>query len=57
MSTVTSLRLPKRELDIFRNYAKINNMSLSEMIRNTVMERIEDEYLPPLFPEIRVDPV
>ena len=39
-----SLRVPEEELDLFRQYAKINNKSLSETIRKTMLERIEDEY-------------
>lgn len=43
MSTI-SLRVPKNELIIFKNYAKHNNSTLSEVIRTTLLERIEDEY-------------
>lgn len=43
MSTI-SLRVPENELVLFRNYAKINNRSLSDVIRKTMLERIEDEF-------------
>lgn len=43
MSTI-SLRVPEDELNIFKAYAKHNNSTLSEIIRNTMLERIEDEY-------------
>ena len=40
----TSLRIPEEELNILKDYARIHNASLSSIIRNTMMERIEDEY-------------
>ena len=43
MATI-SLRVPDEELAIFKDYARINHTSLSSIIRNTMMERIEDEY-------------
>ena len=39
-----SLELPDEDVALFKKYADIHNMSLSEFIRNTVLERIEDEY-------------
>ena len=43
MSTI-SLRVPEQELALFKSYAKLNNKSLSEVIRDTMIERIEEEY-------------
>ena len=43
MSTI-SLRISYEELRILKSYAKINNCSLSEIIRVTMLERIEEEY-------------
>lgn len=43
MATI-SLRLTDEDTNLFKSYAAINNVSLSEMIRNAVFERIEDEY-------------
>lgn len=43
MSTI-SLRVSDEELRILKSYAKINNCSLSEIIRVTMLERIEEEY-------------
>lgn len=43
MATI-SLRVPDEELAMFKSYASLNHASLSEMIRQTVLERIEDEY-------------
>lgn len=39
-----SLELPEEEVTLFRKHADLHNMSISEFIRNTVIERIEDEY-------------
>lgn len=39
-----SLRLSDEDEKLFKFYAKSNRMTLSEFIRNTVLERIEDEY-------------
>ncbi|MBQ9179863.1 MAG: antitoxin [Firmicutes bacterium] len=50
MSTI-SLRVPDQELSLFKNYARIHNKSLSEVIRNTMLERIEDEYDLTVFAE------
>lgn len=38
-----SLRLSIEEENLIRNYVKINKMNLSEFIRNTVLDKIEDE--------------
>ncbi len=50
MSTI-SLRVPEQELALFKNYAKINNRSLSEVIRSTMLERIVYEYDMKVFAE------
>ena len=39
-----SLRLSEQENSLFREYAKLHDMSLSDLIRESVMEKIEDEY-------------
>ena len=39
-----SLRLNNEEDALFRKYAAMKRMSVSEMIRVTVLEKIEDEY-------------
>lgn len=39
-----SLRLSDREDDLFRRYADMKGISVSEMIRRTVLSRIEDEF-------------
>ena len=39
-----SLRLNEDESALIRSYAEIKKMSVSELIRQTVLERIEDEY-------------
>ena len=50
MSTI-SLRVPEKELNIFKAYAKHNNSTLSEIIRVALLERIENEYDLKVFEE------
>ncbi len=39
-----SVRLNDDDTKLIKLYAKVNNMSLSDLIRNAVIEKIEDEY-------------
>ena len=39
-----SVRLSEEETALFKDYAAIKGMSVSEMIRISVLERIEDEF-------------
>ena len=39
-----SVRLNDKDTELIKAYAKMNNISLSELIRNAVIEKIEDEY-------------
>lgn len=39
-----SLRLSDRDTQLIKSYAAIHNVSVSELIRNIVLEKIEDEY-------------
>ena len=41
---IISLRLPDEDATLFRKYAELNNMNLSEMIRQTVLSRIEEDF-------------
>ncbi len=41
---IISLRLPEEDAVLFRKYAELNNMNLSEMIRQTVLSRIEEDF-------------
>lgn len=43
MATI-SLRIPDEDLQVLKAYAKFHNKTLSEIIRNTMIEKIEDEY-------------
>ena len=43
MSTI-SLRLSNEDTELFRKYAALNGISLSELVRQSVLDRIEDEY-------------
>ena len=38
-----SIRLNKEDSDLIREYAKVKNMSISELVRSAVIEKIEDE--------------
>ena len=39
-----SLRLSEEETVLIKNYALLHNISVSELFRQAVMEKIEDEY-------------
>lgn len=39
-----SVRLNEEDIKLIKNYAEINKISLSDLIRNAIMEKIEDEY-------------
>lgn len=39
-----SVRLSDRDTELIKAYAEINNISLSDLIRNAVLEKIENEY-------------
>jgi len=39
-----SLRLSKEETALFQQYAALKKITVSELIRQAVIERIEDEY-------------
>lgn len=39
-----SLRLNEEEKELFKSYARLKNISMSELLRSAVMEQIEDEY-------------
>lgn len=38
-----SIRLNERDAGLIRNYAKLKGISLSDLVRNTVIHKIEDE--------------
>jgi uncharacterized protein (DUF1778 family) len=48
MST-TSLRLNDRDDELIRKFAGIHNVSVSELIRNAIIEKIENEIDVELF--------
>lgn len=39
-----SVRLNDKDAELIKAYADVNNISLSDLIRNAVIEKIEDEY-------------
>lgn len=42
MSTI-SLRMKDEDMDLLKRYVKVNNLNLSEFIRNTILDKIEDD--------------
>ena len=39
-----SVRLSDKDTELIKAYAEMNHISLSDLIRNAVLEKIEDEY-------------
>ena len=39
-----SIRLNEEDAKLIKSYAKINKTTISEFVRNAIMEKIEDEY-------------
>ena len=39
-----SVRLNEKDTELIKAYAKINNISISDLIRKAILEKIEDEY-------------
>lgn len=39
-----SLRLSERDNDLFKQYAEMHGISVSELVRQSVINRIEEEY-------------
>lgn len=39
-----SLRMSKEDTELVKKYAAIKGVSVSDLLRRTIMERIEDEY-------------
>ena len=40
---VVSIRLSEQETSLIKDYAKLYNTSVSDIIRRSILERIEDE--------------
>ena len=39
-----SVRLNEEDTKLIKKYAELNNITLSELVRNAILEKIEDEY-------------
>ncbi len=39
-----SIRLSDTEADLFKSYAAMHNMSISDLVRQSIQDRIDDEY-------------
>ena len=42
--SVISIRFNSEEENVIKNYAKANGFSISQLIKETLMEKIEEEY-------------
>lgn len=56
-----SLRLTEEDATLIKNYAAMHNISISDLFRQAVLEKIEDEYdlraYEKAMAEYRADPV
>lgn len=39
-----SIRMHDKELDLIKKYAELNGMTVSEVMRKAILEKIEDEF-------------
>ena len=39
-----SVRLNDKDTELIKAYAKLNNISISDLVRDAILEKIEDEY-------------
>lgn len=39
-----SVRLNNKDTELIKAYAELNNISLSDLVRNALLEKIENEY-------------
>lgn len=53
--SMISLRVPESELTLIKNYARLKNVSVSEVFRDAVLSRIEDEFDKQVFLEFEQD--
>lgn len=49
MMATISLRLSRRNHELIKEYAKLKNISISELLRNAVIEKIEEDLDTELF--------
>ena len=58
---ILSLRLSDEDTTLIRGYADMNSMTVSELVRRSVIERIEDEFDLKLYEkavaDFKADPV
>lgn len=55
MMSIISFRIPEEELSILKSYAKLNDKSVSEIIRLITMEHIEKEHDLKVFEEYEAE--
>ena len=39
-----SVRLNDKDTELIKTYAEMNNITVSDLVRNAILEKIEDEY-------------
>lgn len=39
-----SVRLSNKDTDLIKAYARLNNILISDLVRNAILEKIEDKY-------------
>ena len=44
MYMTISVRLSDEDTELIKAYAEMNNITISDLVRNAIMDRIEDEY-------------
>ena len=54
MSTI-SLRLNDDDAELIKNYAKVHNISISDFVRQAIIEKIEDEMDLHLFQQAMIE--
>lgn len=50
-----SLRLSERDGDLIKRYAEMNGISVSDLFRQSVLSRIEDEYDLQLYDKVMAE--
>lgn len=54
---IISIRVPDNELNLFKDFAKLQDTSLSALIRNAMNEKIENELDIKIFEEYEKDKI
>ena len=52
--SMISIRLSDNEHALFKDYAKLNNMNLSDLIKNSIFEKIYNDFDSRVFEEYNI---